>query len=109
MNENSKCNSKETFLVQNNSNCCGRRFAVYSHCCYSASGLLSHLIHKDRRKIGRCVCASDEHEGRTTIPARSGPYKATESERETFEAAHNLLQQGFTGTFDQLADYLARS
>lgn len=50
-----------------------------------------------------------EHEGKTTLTLRGGPYNATEAERKTFDDAHDSLRQGFTGTFDQLADYLAKA
>lgn len=50
-----------------------------------------------------------EHGGKTTITLRAGAYAATEEERATFKAGHSSMQQGFTGTFDQLAGYLART
>jgi uncharacterized protein YndB with AHSA1/START domain len=49
-----------------------------------------------------------ENEGRTTLTMRGGPLSATEEERKTFEAARDSVKQGFAGTFDQLADYLAK-
>lgn len=48
-----------------------------------------------------------EHQGKTTVTLRGGPINATELERETFKEGHKSMQQGFTGTFDQLAAYLA--
>jgi uncharacterized protein YndB with AHSA1/START domain len=48
-----------------------------------------------------------EHEGKTTLTLRGGPLNATEAERATFEAAHDSVRQGFTGTLDRLAAYLA--
>lgn len=48
-----------------------------------------------------------EHEGKTTLTMRGGPHAATLEEQATFEAAFGSLQQGFTGTLDQLEDYLA--
>lgn len=50
-----------------------------------------------------------EHDGKTTLVLRGEPHNATEAERETFDAAQSSVQQGFTGTFDQLAEYLARA
>jgi uncharacterized protein YndB with AHSA1/START domain len=50
-----------------------------------------------------------EHDGKTTLTLRGAPYAATEEERATFKDGHKSMQQGFTGTFDQLAEYLARS
>jgi uncharacterized protein YndB with AHSA1/START domain len=36
--------------------------------------------------------------------------EATEAEKKTFAAAgHDLMRQGWTGTLDQLADYLAKA
>lgn len=49
-----------------------------------------------------------EQEGKTTLTLRSAPQNATEEERQTFNGMHQSLQQGFTGTLDQLADYLAK-
>lgn len=48
-----------------------------------------------------------EAEGKTTVTLRGGPINATEEERETFWNAQESLRQGFAGTFDQLAAYLA--
>ncbi|MFC4766492.1 SRPBCC domain-containing protein [Effusibacillus consociatus] len=48
-----------------------------------------------------------EHEGKTTLTMRGGPINATEEEIKTFESMLESMQQGFAGTFDQLADYLA--
>jgi len=50
-----------------------------------------------------------EQDGRTTITLRAVPHDATEAERKTFEAAHASMRQGWSGTLDQLADYLERS
>ena len=48
-----------------------------------------------------------EHQGRTTLTLRGYPINATASERKTFEAGYESMKQGFRGTLDQLADYLA--
>jgi uncharacterized protein YndB with AHSA1/START domain len=48
-----------------------------------------------------------ESEGQTTVTLRGGPIDATEAERETFWNAQDSIRQGFAGTFDQLAAYLA--
>ena len=49
-----------------------------------------------------------EHEGKTTLRLQGRPINATQEERKTFEAGHTSMQQGFGGTFDQLAAYLAK-
>jgi len=50
-----------------------------------------------------------EHGKKTTLTLRSSAYAATEEERATFKAGHSSMQGGFTGTFDQLAAYLAEA
>jgi len=47
--------------------------------------------------------------GKTTLTLRGGPHNATEAERKTFDAAHDSVQQGVTGTLDQLTEYLAKA
>jgi hypothetical protein len=37
------------------------------------------------------------------------PINATELERQTFDAGRESMQQGFGGTFDALAAYLAKA
>ncbi len=49
-----------------------------------------------------------EQEGGTTATVRWVPINATEEERKTFDAAHEGMKQGWTGTFDQLAAYLVK-
>jgi uncharacterized protein YndB with AHSA1/START domain len=50
-----------------------------------------------------------EHEGKTTLKLQGSPISATEEEHNAFEAGHKSMQQGFTGTLDQLAAYLAKA
>jgi uncharacterized protein YndB with AHSA1/START domain len=45
--------------------------------------------------------------GKTRLTLRGGPIHATEEERTTFWNAQESTRQGFAGTFDQLAAYLA--
>ena len=48
-----------------------------------------------------------EHNGKTTLTIEASAHRATELERKTFEAGHDSMEQGFTGTLDRLAEYLA--
>ncbi|MDR9855687.1 SRPBCC domain-containing protein [Paenibacillus sp. VCA1] len=48
-----------------------------------------------------------EENGKTALTLRGGPVNATEEERAAFSGMAPMLEQGFGGTFDQLADYLA--
>ncbi len=49
-----------------------------------------------------------EEKGKTTLTIHWTPLSPTEIERKTFEAGHGSMRQGWTGTFDQLTDYLAK-
>jgi uncharacterized protein YndB with AHSA1/START domain len=46
--------------------------------------------------------------GKTKFTVRWSPHNATEEERRTFDAGHGSMQQGWTGTLDQLTAYLAK-
>jgi len=50
-----------------------------------------------------------ELDGRTMFTLRGLPLNASEAERKAFEAAHESMQQGWTGTLDVLTDYLAQA
>jgi uncharacterized protein YndB with AHSA1/START domain len=47
--------------------------------------------------------------GKTKVTIEWSPLHPSEEERKTFEGAHDGMKQGWTGTFDQLADYLAKA
>lgn len=49
-----------------------------------------------------------EQNGKTTLTVRWAPHTATEAEREAFAEGHGSMTQGWTGTLDQLTDYLAQ-
>ena len=50
-----------------------------------------------------------ENNGRTTMTIEGIPLNATDEEIATFNAAHDGMKQGWTGTFDQLEAYLAKA
>ena len=50
-----------------------------------------------------------EHQGQTTITVRAIPINATESERKAFDDGKKSMDEGFTGTLDKLAEYLAKA
>jgi uncharacterized protein YndB with AHSA1/START domain len=50
-----------------------------------------------------------EEQGRTTFTIKWVPLNADETECKTFDAARLGMQQGWTGTLDQLAEYLAKA
>jgi uncharacterized protein YndB with AHSA1/START domain len=50
-----------------------------------------------------------EKAGNTTVSLSARPHGATEDEVKTFEAMFAGMEQGYGGTFDQLAQVLAKS
>ena len=51
----------------------------------------------------------EETGDRTKVTVRWEAYEATDQERKTFQDGMASMQQGWTGTFEQFADYLAKS
>ena len=49
-----------------------------------------------------------ERDGRTTVTIRWSPINPTEAERQTFDTNLDGMRMGWTGTFEQLDEYLAR-
>jgi uncharacterized protein YndB with AHSA1/START domain len=54
------------------------------------------------------VLAFEESGGRTAVTLEGFPLHASEAEREAFEGGIGSMRQGFEGTLDQLAAYLAK-
>ncbi len=50
-----------------------------------------------------------ERDGKTEVTVRWLPINATESERKTFVSGRESMTGGWTGTFDQLEDHVART
>jgi uncharacterized protein YndB with AHSA1/START domain len=49
-----------------------------------------------------------ERDGKTTVTIKWLPLDSTEEERKVFDSMHASMNQGWTGTFEQLADYLTK-
>ena len=47
--------------------------------------------------------------GKTTLTVRLSALNANETERNTFDGTHDGMKMGFTGTFEQLDAYLAKT
>ena len=50
-----------------------------------------------------------EHAGKTTVTVQWELLHPTDEERKTFDTSHDGMKMGWTGTFDQLAEYLAKA
>lgn len=46
---------------------------------------------------------------KTEVSVRWAPYEATAEEQTSFDGMRDSMQQGWSGTFDQFADYLAKA
>jgi uncharacterized protein YndB with AHSA1/START domain len=51
----------------------------------------------------------EEQKKETKVTVQWTPHEATDLERKTFEEGRDSMQQGWTGTFDQFADYLRKN
>jgi uncharacterized protein YndB with AHSA1/START domain len=51
----------------------------------------------------------EDQGGRTAVAVKWVAYEATELERKTFAEGKASMQQGWTGTFEQFGDYLAKA
>jgi len=49
-----------------------------------------------------------EQNGKTTVTVNWAPLNATDEEQKTFDSAYDGMNQGWGGSFEQLAEYLAR-
>ena len=49
-----------------------------------------------------------EDEGKTTLTMIVAPVSSTEEEIKTFEDSKKMAQEGYSGTFDQLDEYLTK-
>ena len=79
--------------------------------CFSDEdgGLTRHPLSPDWPLEMLSTITFAEQEGRTTVTVRWVPLNATDAERRTFEAGRASMEQGWSGTMDQLADYLAKA
>lgn len=50
----------------------------------------------------------EENNGTTTLSLKGSPINASQEEQETFEANFENVRMGFTGTFDQLVNFLSK-
>lgn len=50
-----------------------------------------------------------EKDGKTTLTIRWSPINPTDAERKTFDESRDSVREGWTGTLDQLTDYLSSS
>jgi uncharacterized protein YndB with AHSA1/START domain len=72
-------------------------------------GVSRHPLHKDWPLQLLSTVTFSEKNGKTTVTIRWVPHEATEIEHETFKKGKDSMQGGWTGTLDQLENYLGRA
>ena len=74
-----------------------------------AGGLTRHPLSPTwPLKLLTVLTLEDAGGGKTKLTLRWSPLDASDEEQQTFAAAHDSMQSGWTGTFDQLDGYLVR-
>ena len=61
------------------------------------------------QSVRRGVGISDAGPGKSTFTVTWVPLNPTPEERATFDAGHDSMKGGWSGTMDQLAAYLAQA
>jgi uncharacterized protein YndB with AHSA1/START domain len=74
-----------------------------------SGGLIRHPGHQGWPMEMLSEFAFTEQEGKTTLKVTWYPYNATDSERQTFDENRPSMNGGWTGTLDNLTEYLAQT
>jgi uncharacterized protein YndB with AHSA1/START domain len=72
----------------------------------AAGGVGRHPLAPEWPRQMLTVATFDEHDGRTTVTIRWSTLDATPDEQRTFDAGHDSMRMGWTGTFEQLERHL---
>ena len=83
------------------------RLVLISTFSDAQGGITQHPMSPNWPRETLSTTTFEKHHGKTTITIRWAPFNATELECKTFAEAHSGMQQGWGGTFAQLAEYLA--
>jgi uncharacterized protein YndB with AHSA1/START domain len=74
-----------------------------------AGGTTRHPLHQSwPLQMLSVFTFEDQPGGKTKFTVRWSPHEATQEERKTFDGGHDSMRQGWGGTLDQLAGYLAK-
>jgi uncharacterized protein YndB with AHSA1/START domain len=74
-----------------------------------AGGITSHPMAPDWPREMLSTTTFVERAGRTTLTIRWQPLNPTPVEQAAFDAGHDSMHQGFTGTLDKLEAHIARN
>jgi uncharacterized protein YndB with AHSA1/START domain len=85
------------------------RFIVVVSFCDANENLVRHPLSPSWPLELLCTSTFSENHGRTTLTIRAVSINATEAEQKTFAEGKKSMDEGFTGTLNQLAEYLAKT
>jgi uncharacterized protein YndB with AHSA1/START domain len=85
-----------------------REIAEPERLVYRAGGITRHPLSPTWPLQMLTTVTFAEQNGKTVLTVNWAPLNPTDEERKTFDSAHEGMNQGWGGSFDQLADYLAR-
>jgi len=74
-----------------------------------AGGTTRHPLHSAWPLEVLSTFTFEDEGGKTRFTVRWAPYNATDEERKTFDTSRDGMRQGWGGTLDQLAAYLAKT
>ncbi|MBX7255244.1 MAG: SRPBCC domain-containing protein [Candidatus Hydrogenedentes bacterium] len=77
--------------------------------CDKNGAILRHPLSETWPLEVLSTLAFTEQDGKTITDSTGIPINATKEECETFEGGFDSMRKGFTGTLDQLAEFLSRS
>jgi uncharacterized protein YndB with AHSA1/START domain len=86
-----------------------RRLVFVSSFSDEKGGVTRHPMSPDWPLEMLSILTLAEHGGKTLFTLQWSPINPTEQERRVFEGGRDSMRHGWTGTLDQLADYLAKS
>ena len=85
------------------------RLVLISSFSDEKGGITVHPWNPDWPRQTLSTTSFETQGGKTLITLRWTPYEATDVERRTFAANMSSMNQGWSGTFEQLAAYLAQA
>ena len=84
------------------------RLAVRQSFSDADGGISVHPMSATWPRVTRSVTTLTNHGDETTLRLEWTPFEATAIEIDTFAGAHHSMRTGWSGTFEQLARYLAQ-
>jgi uncharacterized protein YndB with AHSA1/START domain len=84
------------------------RMVLVSSFSDEAGGITRHPLAPTWPRETLSTFLFEDEGGRTKLTIKWSPHEADETESATFAGAHESMQQGWTGTLDGLAAYLAK-